>query len=786
MTASPVPRSPLRTLASALTPHWAAIAALGLFLLASLAILDDYRHSPNENAYRIVGGATIDYVLGRGDALFGLPHRFNGVALELPLEFIELALRLEGFEVSAARHLLTHFLFLAGGLFAYLLTHRLFGNKALALIVMLLFLLHPRLYAHSFINNEDLPFVGMLMIALFLAHRAFKRDTLASFALLGAGAGALMNMRLMGAVLLLAVLAGRGLDLMRTRGDGERKRVLLGAGALLLAAGLTMYGSWPYLWDNPTGRLWESLRPAELEPFEQEHWTIERPLESLIRGASYLVESTELFRGEPISSQDVPRDYIPTWFSITTPPFALLLGAIGAGALLLRGRARPVGMLRNTSARFGLLAAGCIAAPVVASILLGATLFDGWRHFYFLWAPFMLLAAFGLRWLIGAFRRGRPRALVYSAAAIGVGTTAVSMALLHPIQHVYFNFFEDRVAQDRLSGRFDLDYWNLALFGLYEEVLREEHGSLAIQFHGAIGGGLGALPDSSRGRISLVNPALADFSVTTSRPGAGRETLYVKEVYNSVLGALVKERPQENPFPAALEAALAIDPIVRSEFDLHALDRTLVYVKEPCETGDLKGSFHLRFYPVDPDDLPDDRRRFGYSELKFRFLERGALFDGKCVALAPLPDRAALNVHAYQFYGYGDELYWSEVFPLDAAGHYAAYDAAAGGEPDARAAFDLHLDRQARTLTYVKNPCALSDVERRFFLHIAPERVDDLPAERREHGFDNLDFAYLARGVVFDGKCAAVLPLPGYAIERLRTGQHTRGEGEIWEAQLRF
>lgn len=786
MSASPVPRPPLRTLASALATHWAVLAALGLFILASLAILDDYRYSPNENPYRIVGGATIDYVLGRGDALFGLPHRFNGVALELPLEFIERTLRLDGFEVSAARRLLTHFLFLSGGLFAYLLTQRLFGNRLLALIAMLLFLLHPRLYTHSFINNKDLPFVGMSMIAMFLAHRAFKKDTIAAFALLGIGVGAMMNMRLMGAVLFLAILTGRGLDLLWAFGGGKRKRILLSAGAFVLAAALTMYGSWPYLWDNPSERLWESLRPAESDPFEQEWPTIGSPLESLIRGASYLVNVTEQFRGVPISSQDLPSDYIPTWFSITTPPFALLLGTIGAGALLLRWRARPVGRLRNTSMRFGLLAAGCIVAPVAGAVLLGATLFNGWRHFYFLWAPFTLLAAFGLHWLVSAFTQRRQRTLVYWTAAIGIGLTALSMALLHPVQHIYFNFFEDRVTRDNLSERFILDYWNLSLFGLYKEALRKEPGTIAIQFRSGIGGSLGALPNSSRRRISLVNSALADFSVSTSRPEAGRETLYVKEIYNNMLSALVKEYPQKNPFSAAYEAAVSLDPIVRSSFDLYALDRALVYVKEPCGTSDLKGSFYLRFYPVNPYDLLGDQQRFGYGEAKFRFLERGALFDGKCIGLAPVPDHAVLNVHAYQFYAYGNELHWSEVFPIDAAEHYAAYETAAGREPDVRAAFDLHLNRQARTLTYVKEPCALSDVERKFFLHIAPERVDDLPQNRREHGFDNMDFEYLTQGIVFDGKCVAVLPLPNYAIERIRTGQFERGEDEVWEARLRF
>ena len=123
---------------------------------------------------------------------------------------------------------------------------------------------------------------------------------------------------------------------------------------------------------------------------------------------------------------------------------------------------------------------------------------------------------------------------------------------------------------------------------------------------------------------------------------------------------------------------------------------------------------------------------------------------------------------------------------MDPDAYRAAYDSAASREPDARAAFDIYLDKDQRMLTYVKEPCAASDVERPFFLHVAPERTDDLPQDRREFGFDNLDFDFRLRGAVFDGKCAAQVPLPEYAVSSVRTGQWVRGGGELWGAVVRL
>ncbi len=767
MIASSAPNPPLRRAAAALGRHWAVLAALGLFLLAGLAVLDDYGVSPDESAHRTHGSAVIDYVLGNGNLLLRLPDRRHGVGSEMPLQFLERALRLEDSrEVYLARHLLVHFFFLTGGLFIYLLAQRLFKSRLIALLAMLLFLLHPRLYAHSFVNDKDISFLSMFMIVLFLTSWAFRKDRLWAFALLGAGVGMLMNIRIMGAMLVPAVLTMRGLELLGASGPAERKRVLLSAGVFAIVGVLTLYAALPYLWSDPLGRFVDSLAGA----------------------ANHSEATSELFRGAIIFSKDVPSDYIPTWFSITTPPIALLLGALGASALLwqLRGGGGGPRRFSDTRLRFGLFAVGCFITPIITVLLLEPTLFDGWRHLFFLWAPFSLLAAFGLRWLVNRFAQPIPRALVYGAAGAGAATTAISMALLHPNQHVYFNFFEDRVTPDNLSARYVLDHWDLATFSLHDRLLSDESPRVTVQRGTGRTFRLRTLSQSDRERISFVNPALAAFSVRTSRPDPGDDTLYIQEEYNNVIAALVREQPQENPFPAMYEAALSGEPIVRSVFDLYAQGHALIYVKEPCAAADLNGGFVLRFYPVEPDDLPDEHRGSEYEAYGFHFITHGALFDGKCVAQVPLPGYSVLNVRAYQRHGYEKEPYWDELFPWDAAEHYAAYESAAAREPDVRAAFDLYVDEEDRTLVYAKEPCAAPDIERRFFAHVTPVSIDDLPEERREVGFDNLDFAFLTRGIVFDGKCAAILPLPEYGVASVRTGQFVSGEGEIWEAAVPF
>ena len=108
------------------------------------------------------------------------------------------------------------------------------------------------------------------------------------------------------------------------------------------------------------------------------------------------------------------------------------------------------------------------------------------------------------------------------------------------------------------------------------------------------------------------------------------------------------------------------------------------------------------------------------------------------------------------------------------------------GEPIIRSDFDIYADLGQNTLFYIKSPCALSDTNKRFFLHVIPENVEDLPQGGKEAGFTNLDFTFAQRGLIFEEKCFASVTLPNYNIKGIRTGQWIRGEGNLWSNEFYF
>ena len=111
------------------------------------------------------------------------------------------------------------------------------------------------------------------------------------------------------------------------------------------------------------------------------------------------------------------------------------------------------------------------------------------------------------------------------------------------------------------------------------------------------------------------------------------------------------------------------------------------------------------------------------------------------------------------------------------------YESIASGEPAARSDFDIYL--RENTVSYLKSPCSVADVQAEFFLHIIPEDLEDLPADRRQYGFGGANFRYgNTAALAFGGQCIAERTLPDYPIARIRTGQFTPDEGQIWKAEF--
>ena len=93
--------------------------------------------------------------------------------------------------------------------------------------------------------------------------------------------------------------------------------------------------------------------------------------------------------------------------------------------------------------------------------------------------------------------------------------------------------------------------------------------------------------------------------------------------------------------------------------------------------------------------------------------------------------------------------------------------------------------RSDNRLYYVQRPHPKPAGDARFFLHVIPADVSDLPDYRKRWNHDNLDFSFRHRRIPHSTRAIAVLALPDYAVARIRTGQFT-SEGRLWEAEVSF
>ncbi len=789
-------------------PKWGQRAVAGVFAgsvllaLAGLAgvgmvVLDDYGVGADEEAQRQIGHAAVNYISGDAETLRppDPPHnRFYGVVFEVPLVFVEWLLDLtDSRAIHLSRHLLTHLFFLAGGCCCARLVSHLFHSRWLALVALLLFVLQPRLYAHSFVNTKDIPFLVLFLGALFLIHRAWRRESLGAFALCGVGVGVATNLRIMGVLLFAVVVILRAGDLVGAAGRAARWHVLSTGAVFVVASVLTLYALSPYLWDDPLA-LGEAVTVLSQHP----------------------IHMTTLFQGEPVRWPDIPTHYIPTWIAITTPPGVLLLGLVGAVSVMHRGLRSPGAVPGDPVARFGLVLVACLVLPVVAVIVVNANLYHGWRQVYFLYAPVCLLAVFGLRWLAAVCPRPGLLTGVHGLAAAGLAGVVVEMLSLHPYQHIYFNALVDRRTPDYLGTQYEIDRWGIMYREGWDYLLHRYPTSLiSLETRERdidhVRRNLIILPKAGRHRLLAQDRALPGDFQMIDHPSYLRRNLgvppfaprlYTRQIYHNTILTVTALNPARvdvatrAAYRAVARAVTAGPSVVRAGFDLYLDGQTLTWVKAACGPADIRGPFSVRVFPMAVADLPRRRRKWGFERRYFGFSRYGVRVDGRCLLRVPLPAYPIRAIEASQASSSEGADLWRVAITPSPPGATAtdlvraAHRAAVAGAPVARSHFALYFN--GITLTYLRVPCRRADTQPGFFLHVMPRDRATASMAHRSRGFEVLDFEFwrhprrapqVDQAALFAGTCLASIRLPAYPIAGLRTGQG-QGTGLVWEVEV--
>jgi hypothetical protein len=505
-----------------LIPYVPGIILFIAALLVNLATYQDYGITWDEGPQRAIGTMTYDYIFKGSRELYGSWDMYHGSGFELPLVLMEKCLKLtDTRDIYLMRHLVTNTLFLISALAMYVLAYRLFRNKFIACLGFLMLLLMPRIYAHSFFNTKDIPFLSMLLISLCYSQIAFEQNKKWMFLLLGALCGYTTSIRVMGIMLAGFILLFLLFDLLfvlreKTKRNGIFLMMLLYLGGF----SLTLYATWPSLWEHPIHDLIGSIRSLSRFPW---HGVV-------------------LLNGKTEYGTDLPWTYFPIWFLITTPELWLICGFAGIVWIAVNYIKRPIGSLQNERERVMLLHFLCFFVPVIAVIFFHSVIYNDWRHLYFVYPSFIVMALYFIHKLLAT----KAKLAMQVISVLQLGLTSFFMVSNYPFNEVYFNYFVSH-KEDYLASHYELDYWGACFKQGLDHVLGADSsktvkvGSVYVNL---LHDNMQLLPKDKRDRVQVTDMGNADYVILNYKALPGdfptRKLVYSVQLLNSSILCVYK------------------------------------------------------------------------------------------------------------------------------------------------------------------------------------------------------------------------------------------------------
>jgi hypothetical protein len=414
-----------------------AVLCVGLF------VYKDYGISWDELVSRNNGLLTYKYVFEGNDEILTYQDRYYGTAFELLLILLEKPFNFDDpRELFLFRHLATFFLFWISAIFFFLLCRDRFGDWKMGLLGSTFLFLSPRIFAHSFFNSKDLAFLSLFIMCIYGLVKYLQRKSLLRAAFHAFLCAFLIATRILGIIIFFFTVFFVVTDLLTAKEQGRGKALV----SFLLYISLTVFFTilfWPILWIAPVSQFTTAFQQMSRFNF----W------------------STVLYMGEYVKAKSLPWHYVPVWILVTTPVLYIVFFIVGLFALMKDLFTAPIRFYK--ARRDDLIWVLWFFIPIISIIALESVLYDGWRHLFFVYPAFLMIALVGVKLLFESIKKRSHGAAYKVASGLCTATilaslagTAFLMVKYHPYQNVYFNFLTGDMKNAK--DKFDMDYWGIS------------------------------------------------------------------------------------------------------------------------------------------------------------------------------------------------------------------------------------------------------------------------------------------------------------------------------------
>jgi uncharacterized membrane protein YuzA (DUF378 family) len=431
------------------------VFSIGFFLcliFLGLLIFRDYGISLDEPAQRLIGIVNLNYVsevLGiksilanphfadfTTQTLMQLEDRHYGVIYEIPAAFIEVFFKTENIEaIYQTRHLLNFLYFIFGLAAIYKIAMLRFQDWRISLLTCVLIIFSPRIFSDAFYNDKDIVFLSMYAIASLTMIQFSLNPSLKWSLIHGLFSAIAVDTRLVGIIFPALTLL---IYLIRLRLDHRLPQNKIAViGSYLVVCAMFIIILWPYMWSNPISHFIEAFKYISRHPHS----------------------AAVLFQGKDVLTNELPWYYLPLWIGISTPILYLGLFICGFIAITANLIKEKLNFFIKEDLLIDSIFICLFAGPICLVAISHTSIYNGWRHLYFVYPFFILISTKGLIEIWKKLSHFKfSRIIIISTVCISLGSTGQWMFINHPLQNLYFNTF----AGKNWISSYEADYWGLA------------------------------------------------------------------------------------------------------------------------------------------------------------------------------------------------------------------------------------------------------------------------------------------------------------------------------------
>ena len=428
-------------------------------------------------------GITKDFAANEIVPISEAIDRDHGVALFYPISFIYEIEKTNIHLGSQIWHIYTFILVYLGMLCMYFAVKKLYDKPYIAIVSVLLFWFTPRMFAESHYNNKDMVLLAAFMAVMYFGLRVYSETKWPDVILFSLSGAIAMNIKIVGAWPFAVMGIAAFVKLVASKKFHQKILIKMIACIVL----------WALIFVLITPACFGGV----INFFK---YLIEFALDYSRWNDYVLYDGKMLFH----NVTGTPHKYLLRMIVITTPLIHLALALAGIGGIIINLLSKKKEKIKPALMTLIFLLCGMV--PLGFAVVSGTRVYNGWRHFYFVYPSLIMLMTFGF-WFISESIKGKANMIPYIVISSYLLIIAAGIGINYPNECCYYNI----LAGKNIEERYELDYWDLSIYEAEKFILKNEEGTVSIgSLNAPTGWGIDRnydrLSNSLKSRIEIVEP----------------------------------------------------------------------------------------------------------------------------------------------------------------------------------------------------------------------------------------------------------------------------------------